>query len=105
MTESTFTLHAHILSWSGDIPALAKVMCTTGHNSYKACRFCSIHGIYNQGNRHVYFPLKLSTSELERYYDPESLPLRTHEGYMRDVMAIELMNGSLRKREIQKRGK
>ncbi|CAG8845425.1 14992_t:CDS:2, partial [Gigaspora margarita] len=39
----TFTLRAHVLSWSGDIPALAKVMCTTGHNSYKACHFCIIY--------------------------------------------------------------
>ncbi|CAI2198272.1 2876_t:CDS:2, partial [Funneliformis geosporum] len=59
---------------------------------------------YNQGNRHVYYPLKLSTSELERNYDPENLSLRTHEGYIQDVIAIEVVNKSLRKREIQKRG-
>ena len=46
ITEGVFTLRAHILSLSGDLPALAKVMYTTGHNSYKACQFCSICGIY-----------------------------------------------------------
>ncbi|CAG8792974.1 26331_t:CDS:2, partial [Gigaspora rosea] len=54
----TFILRAHILSWLGDIPALTKVMCTTGHNSYKACRFCSIRGICCKENQHIYFPLK-----------------------------------------------
>ena len=32
-TESIFTLYAHILSLSGDLPALAKVMYMTGYNS------------------------------------------------------------------------
>ena len=104
MTESSFTLCAHILSWSGNISALAKIMCTTGHNSYKACRFCFIHGVYCQGNRHVYFPLKPPAGISGNQYDPKNLPLRAHEDYTRDAIAIENMNGSLRKNEMQKRG-
>ncbi|RIB20722.1 hypothetical protein C2G38_1920343, partial [Gigaspora rosea] len=99
-----FTLRAHVLSLSGDLPALAKVMYTTGHNSYKACRFCSIQGIYCQRNRHVYYPLKPSTGMSGRRYDPKDLPLRTHENYVRDAIAIEHMNEKLYKDEAQKRG-
>ncbi|CAB5189613.1 unnamed protein product [Rhizophagus irregularis] len=47
--------------------------------------------------RHTY------TSTNERY-DPENLPLRTHEGYIQDVMAIEHVNGTLYRQEVQKRG-
>ncbi len=37
-----FTLHAYIIAWTGNIPALSKVMNITGHNSYSDCRFCDI---------------------------------------------------------------
>lgn len=101
LTESTFTLHAHILSLSGNIPAFAKVMYTTGYNSYKACQFYTINEVYYcQENRHVYFPHKSA----DRRYDPENLPLRTHEGYIQDVIAIEHVNGTLYRQEVQKRG-
>jgi hypothetical protein len=103
MTETIFTLRAHILSVSGDLPALAKVMCTTGHNSYKACRFCYIRGIYCQKNRHVYFPLKPPTGMQGNQYDPNDLPLRNHEDYVRDAK-VEHLRGSLHKREVQERG-
>ncbi|RIB06185.1 hypothetical protein C2G38_1910086, partial [Gigaspora rosea] len=99
-----FTLRAHVLSLSGDLLALAKVMYTTGHNSYKACRFCSIQGIYCQRNRHEYYPLKPPTGMSGRRYDPKDLPLRTHENYVRDAIAIEHINGKLYKDGAQKRG-
>ncbi|CAG8478694.1 17058_t:CDS:2 [Racocetra persica] len=75
VTEETFILHTHILSWSGDILALIKVMCTTGHNSYKACRFCSICGICCKENRHIYFLLKPPNGVLGCLYKPKNLPL------------------------------
>ena len=79
-------------------------MCITGHNSYKACRFCSILGIYCQRNRHVYFPLKPLTNVSECQYDPTNLPLRTHEEYISDATIVENTSGSSCKREMQKRG-
>ncbi|RIB29742.1 hypothetical protein C2G38_1949913, partial [Gigaspora rosea] len=99
-----FTLHAHVLSLFGDLLALAKVMCTTGYNSYKACRFCSIQGIYCQRNRHVYFSLKPPPGMPGFQYNSKNLPLRTHEDYVNDAMAIEQMNGKLNKHEVQMRG-
>lgn len=79
-------------------------MYTTGHNSYKACRFCSIRGIYCQGNRHVYFPLKPPMNMSGCQYNSENLPLRTHEDYIRDVTVVKNASGSSRKRKIQDRG-
>lgn len=104
-TGSTFTLRAHILSWSGDIPALTKVMCTTGHNSYKACRFCFIQGIYSETNRHIYFPLKPPTGMSGISYDPKSLPLRTHRDYVRGVAAVKHSSGTSLARKVREHGK
>ncbi|CAG8753798.1 9786_t:CDS:1, partial [Cetraspora pellucida] len=39
------------------------------------------------------------------HYDPQNLPLRTHESYLLDATTIGYLNGSSRKREIQDRGK
>ncbi|CAG8845589.1 7083_t:CDS:2, partial [Racocetra persica] len=64
LIEKTFTLHIHILNWSGDILALAKVMNTTGHNSYKAC------------------------CVLGYQYNPKDLPLQRHENYLQDIVTI-----------------
>ena len=55
-TKSEFQLHAHIITWTGDIPALTKLMNITGHNSYSGCKFCNIEGVYSQKHKHVYFP-------------------------------------------------
>ncbi|CAG8704401.1 23008_t:CDS:2, partial [Gigaspora rosea] len=52
-TNQDFILHCSVVSWSGNTPALAKLMCTTGHNSYQGCRYCNICGIWEN---HVYFP-------------------------------------------------
>ena len=52
-----FILQGHILSWSGDIPVLSKIMCISGHNAYSGCHFCYLYGTYSETARHVYFPL------------------------------------------------
>jgi hypothetical protein len=55
-TNEQFILRAHLLTWTGDIPALSKSLNLTGHNSYKACRFCMIEGICHPSNHHIYYP-------------------------------------------------
>ncbi|PKC07066.1 hypothetical protein RhiirA5_481056, partial [Rhizophagus irregularis] len=74
-----FILKAHVLSWSGDTPGLTKLMCFTGHNSYKGCRYCNIKGICV---KHVYFPTipPIGSNNLMSY-DANNLPLRSHEEY------------------------
>ena len=45
-----------MLIWTGDIPALSKSLNVTGHNSYRACRFCMLEGICHLSNHHIYYP-------------------------------------------------
>src|SRR6266498_3195183 len=53
--QCEFILHAYIIAWTGDIPALSKVINITDHNSYSGCRFCDIKGIYSEKHKHIYF--------------------------------------------------
>ena len=55
-TNEPFILHAHLLTWTGDIPALSKSLNLSGHNSYKACRFCTLKGTCHPSNKHIYYP-------------------------------------------------
>ncbi|RIA79710.1 hypothetical protein C1645_702044, partial [Glomus cerebriforme] len=60
----------------------------TGHNSYKACRYCDIRGIYFN---HIYYPTTLPTSllnEINKNYNPSNLPQRTHNDYKTRVEQI-----------------
>ena len=57
--QCEFILHAYIIAWTSDIPALSKVMNITGHNSYSGCRFCDIKRIYSEKYKHIYFPTNL----------------------------------------------
>jgi hypothetical protein len=81
-TNTTFTLRAHLVLVSGDLPAVAKVMGISGTNSYDYCRFCSIRGLYH--SKHVYCPLRSPEGwpEAEEFeFDPAELPLRTNASY------------------------
>ena len=73
---------AHILAWTGDTPALSKVLCLTGHNSYSGCRFCNLQGSLNETNRHIYYPL-------QQNLDPRQLPIRTHGDTLNSIRQIE----------------
>ena len=87
--NKNFTLRAHILSWSGDLPALAKVMCTIGHNSYQGYHFCYLRGIYCANNKHVYYPLLPPKRLTSTRYTSNALPERTHRRYLQDIDTIE----------------
>ena len=79
-TNSTFTLRAHLCMVTGDLPAIAKLMGISGHNSYQYCRFCECHGIHYG---HVYCPLKspYGWPDTPFTYNPADLPLRSDEEY------------------------
>ena len=63
-----FILHAYIIAWTGNIPALSKVMNIMGHNSYSGCKFCDIWRIYSQKYKHVYFPTNLKERYTKKNY-------------------------------------
>jgi len=82
--KKTFLLYAHVVSWSGDTPGLTKLMCLTGHNSYKGCRYCDIRGI---NMNHVYFLTMPPIGEDDNYktYNLNNLPMRNHEQFERRI--------------------
>ncbi|POG60886.1 hypothetical protein GLOIN_2v1466139, partial [Rhizophagus irregularis DAOM 181602=DAOM 197198] len=82
-------LQSHILSCSGDIPALSKVMCLSGHNAYYGCRFCYLCGIYSSTAKHIYFPLQPPCGYDGTNYDPNNLPMRSHASYLQDIEVVE----------------
>jgi hypothetical protein len=90
-------LRAHILAWTGDIPALSKVMHLTGHNSYSGCRFCNIQGTLNRENNHIYYSLKQDI-------DPKRLPIRTHNEMLDKASQIEQSEGTRREILIRECG-
>lgn len=65
----------------GDLPVVAKLAGTLGHNAKKPCRFCSITGVYSSVRKHYYYPSRFidETGTLRICYDPAELPTLTEE--------------------------
>ena len=93
-----FILHCSVVSWLGDIPALAKLMCTTGHNSYQGYRYCNIHGVWEN---HVYFSTKPSKSKKSTTYDPNNLPKRTHQDYLSKIQKLKMVKSKKDREKIE----
>ena len=55
-TLQNFQLKAHIVSVSGDTPAIAMVMRMKGSNARFPCQFCFMQGEYCSVARHMYYP-------------------------------------------------
>ncbi|KAF0333002.1 transposase domain-containing protein [Gigaspora margarita] len=77
--QEIFILHAFVVSWLGDTPALTKLMCTTGHNSYQGCRYCELQDTYFN---HIYYPTTPPKKKNGTTYDPAKLPQKTHYKYL-----------------------
>ncbi|CAG8855507.1 46011_t:CDS:2, partial [Gigaspora margarita] len=69
LSQETFILRGHVLSWSGDIPALSKVMCVPA--------------------RHVYFLLSPPKGYNGKIYNPNKLLMRSHTSYLQNIKALE----------------
>ncbi|EXX61540.1 hypothetical protein RirG_170250 [Rhizophagus irregularis DAOM 197198w] len=89
-----FTLRVHILAWTGDLPALSKILYLMGYNLYSGCRFCNLRGTLNEMNRHVYYPL-------QQNIDPIRLPIRTHDEMLTSINQIEHLKGDCRETYIR----
>ena len=55
-------------------------------------------------NRHVYYLLEPLNNETETIYNPNALPLRTHQSYIEDVNAVMTAEGTARDWEWRDRG-
>jgi hypothetical protein len=78
LKKENFLLRSYIILWTGDIPAMTKVMHLTGHNSYMGCRFCYIKGTYCQQSRHIYYPC-----------NPSELIKRDENSFKQDIALLE----------------
>jgi len=78
------------LAWTGDIPALSKIMFLTGHNSYMGCRFYNLRGTLGSNN-HVYYPLQ----------NHNQLPIQTHSGMLNKINQIEQLEGNQKENLIR----
>ncbi|KZT34845.1 hypothetical protein SISSUDRAFT_991303 [Sistotremastrum suecicum HHB10207 ss-3] len=101
--DCVFTLRAHAAYGMGDIPAVVKgFLCMKGPNAFCPCRDCFITGISmiaaddpgrtedRRGNQTLYIP----TQQPPQYpnalkFDPRNLPLRTHEQFIRQALAVD----------------
>ena len=74
--------------WTGDMPAISKLMCMSGHNAYRGCRFCHLKGVYSEKSRHVYFPCSMPKSSDILDFNPEDLPIHSEHDFFSDVDKI-----------------
>ncbi|CAG8590114.1 20412_t:CDS:10 [Gigaspora margarita] len=76
----------------GDILALTKLMCLTGHNSYMGCRFCYLKKVYCNEAKHIYYPSQSLYRAQNHKYDPNNLPLRTVQSFKEDIQLVQNAN-------------
>jgi hypothetical protein len=81
-------LRCHVITWTGDMPAVSKLMCMSGHNAYRGCRFCYLKGVYSEKYRHVYYPCSMPRSSNMSAFDPENLPNRTEHDFFSDINKV-----------------
>jgi len=104
ISKQDFLLHCHVIIWTGDIPAITKVMCLTGHNAYLGCRFCYLKGTYWG---HVYFPCSMPRGYNNNIdCSSSNLNKRTESSFQRDILLVEESeNETQRKDHIKQTGK
>lgn len=88
LSKENFLLRCHVIMWTGDMPAIAKLMCMSGHNAYFGCRFCHLKGTYSEKSRHVYYPCVMPGGSDNSDYNPEDLPERNEHDFFNDVNKI-----------------
>jgi hypothetical protein len=107
LSSSLFALHAYLITGFGDIPAVSMLMHMKGHNSLCPCRMCEIKGIRipDLRNKTLYVPLSrlnhpAPTDVVE--YDPEQLPLRSHDLFMTQAESVQSAPTDVRREELAK---
>lgn len=105
-SNSQFLLKAHLVLVTGDTPAVSKMLHLNGHTAKRPCRACHIEGApyYKttmRGKPFYYYPLlppnkfpehfsedpKQVFANVKSYRNPDTLPLRSKEDYLRDGQA------------------
>lgn len=101
-TGELFKLRAYLILVFGDMPAISMVMRMKGHNGLVPCRMCTIQALRTPGARGVahYVPLDrsqhpdiINTNKIQ-IYDPDHLPLRTHDQFLEDANYVQFANNT-----------
>jgi hypothetical protein len=79
---ASFDLHAYLILFSGDLPAMSKFLCLKRHNGYAPSRFCLIRGSpLRWNNKGTYYTALHAPRHSGRNQDdgwnPRERPLRT----------------------------
>jgi Transposase family tnp2 len=100
LTKERFSLRAHLLFVSGDMPALKKVSGLGASNGVHPCRFCEIGGIYSSCHKHYYYPLLPPEGTTGKTtYNPDNLPMRSHEAI---VHQAEIIDGTQQQKQRER---
>ncbi len=102
LLKETFILRCHVVMWTGDMPAISKLMCMSGHNAYLGCRFCYLRGMYSEKSRHVYHPCSMPRNSNISDINPEDLPNRTEYNFLNNVSRIINETNKTRRKSIVK---
>lgn len=94
LSDEFFILRAFLILVFGDIPAISLVMQMKGHNGFRPCRMCNIHGVRIPHARQPthYVPLDRSqypASANRANYDPSRLPCRTHDEFLQQANEVQ----------------
>lgn len=93
LARDQFLLRAYYIAILGDLLTIEKTLCTTGHGGYCPCRSCEIKGFRDVENQATVYYVALTRPHVEgepnRSWDPNNLPLRTHDSFAKTVKLIE----------------
>ncbi|KAE9397539.1 hypothetical protein BT96DRAFT_823148 [Gymnopus androsaceus JB14] len=104
-----FSLHAYAILVFGDMPAIAKLMRMKGVNSIHPCCACNITAIFNHdllaGGKKTYYTPLWRPAAAGECYNPSSLPLRTHDEFVRQATQVsEALNATVKKEQAKQFG-
>lgn len=87
LQEEPFDMRAFFIRAFGDMMAMYKSMGMAGPSAIVHCRRCSIRGILAAGKTVYYCPLHAPGNQAG--YDPENLPIRTHQEFIDTAAKVE----------------
>lgn len=91
--KEMFILRAYLLFKLGDMQAINKVLGIRGHNSFAPCRSCHIKGCRNIIDHDTIYYVPLNAPRMPgapaRAWDPEHLPMRTHNDFLVSLQAMD----------------
>ena len=91
LQQCAFLMRAYPVFGGGDMPAIAMVMLMKGPNGISPCHMCKILAIIKQHTTTYYVPLQPPRGRHHLpSYDPLNLPLRDHDGFLKDAREVQL---------------